>query len=310
MKKVLVTGADGFIGRHLVNKLLTEGKEVFGVVPPDSCAYENRNDARLHICCMDLNEATRHIGEFPVGEIDVLYHFAWTGVKPEDRDLFDEQIKNIGMTMECMKLAAAIKIKRIVFPGSTCEYLYYGRPLDRNAPPSPADAYGAAKTALRYLCGAYAEEHEIDFIYTIITGIYSSDRIDNNVISYTIKSLLRKEKPVLTKLEQLWDYIHIDDAVEALFLAGEKGKKNAVYAIGHGDNWELRRYIEIIHHLIDSSLPLGIGEIPYSGDVIPSSCIDLSEIQRDTGFAPRVDFKSGIAAVIQKIRTDMGIDTQ
>lgn len=310
MKKVLVTGADGFIGRHLVNKLLSERKEVFGVVPPGSFVYENRHDACLSVCRMDLNEATRYVRDFPAGEIDVMYHLAWSGVEPEHRDQFDRQMKNVSMTMECMKLAAAIKIKRIVFPGSTCEYLYYGKPLNRDAPPSPADAYGAAKTALRYLCSAYAEEHGIDFIYTIITGIYSSDRIDNNVISYTINSLLRKERPVLTKLEQLWDYIHIDDAVEALFLAGEKGKKNAVYAIGHGDNWELRRYIEIIHNLIDSSLPLGIGEIPYSGDVIPSSCIDLSEIQRDTGFAPRVDFESGIAAVIQKMRADMEIDTQ
>ena len=307
---MLVTGADGFIGRHLVNKLLSEGKEVFGVVPPGRCAYEPRNDNRLHVCCMDLNEASQHANEFPIGEIDVMYHLAWSGVEPEHRDRFDQQMKNVGITMECMKLAAAIKIRRIVFPGSTCEYLYYGKPLDRDAPPSPADAYGAAKTALRYLCSVYAKEHGIDFIYTIITGIYSSDRIDNNVISYTINSLLRKEKPVLTKLEQSWDYIHIDDAVEALYLAGEKGKKNAVYAIGHGDNWELRRYIEIIHHQIDSSLPLGIGEIPYSGDVLPSSCIDLSDIQRDTGFAPRVDFEEGIAAVIQKIRTDMGIDTQ
>ena len=310
MKKVLVTGADGFLGRHLVKKLLSEGKEVFGVIYPGGVEYEDWHDNRLHIREMDLNGASRYAGEFPVGEIDVMYHFAWTGVKPEDRDLFDVQMKNIGMTTECMKLAAAIKIKRIVFPGSTCQYLYYGKPLNRDAPPSPADAYGAAKTALRYLCSAYAEEHGIDFIYTIITGVYSSDRIDNNVISYTINCLLRKEKPALTKLEQLWDYIHIDDAVEALFLAGEKGKKNAIYAIGHGDNWELRRYIEIIHNLIDSSLPLGIGEIPYSGDVIPSSCIDLSEIQRDTGFTPRVDFESGIAAVIEKMRTDMEIDTQ
>ena len=305
-----MTGADGFLGRHLVNKLLSEGKEVFGVVPPDSCAYENRNDARLHICRMDLNEASQHTNELPAGEIDVMYHLAWSGVEPEYRDQFDRQMKNVSMTMEYMKLAAAIQIKRIVFPGSTSEYLYCGKPLNRHAPPSPADAYGAVKTALRYLCGVYAKEHGIDFIYTIITGIYSSDRIGNNVISYTINSLLRKEKPVLTKLEQLWDYIHIDDAVEALFLAGEKGKKDAVYAIGHGDNWELRRYIEIIHNLIDSSLPLGIGEIPYSGDVIPSSCIDLSEIQRDTGFTPHVDFEAGIAAVIQKIRTDMGIDAQ
>ena len=305
---MLVTGADGFLGRHLVNKLLSEGKEVFGIVPPGSHVYANRNDARLHVCSMDLNEAMRHIGAFPVGEIDVMYHLAWAGTSPECRNRFDLQMKNVAMTMNCMELAAAINIRRVVYPESTNGYLYYGKPLDRDAAPSPSDAYGAVKTALRYLCASFADNNGIDFIDTIITGIYGSDRSDNNVISYTVRKLLLKEKPVYTKLEQRWDYIHIDDAVEALFLVGEKGAQNAVYAIGHGDNWALRHYIEIIHRLIDDSLPLGIGELPYPGDRIPGSCVDLTDLRRDTGFVPRVEFENGIAEVIKQVKSDMGID--
>lgn len=305
MKKILVTGAGGFVGHNLVKKLLSEGKEVWGIVRPGDRAYNHFKDDKFHIEYMDLLQAMNHVKDFPAGQIDTMYHFAWTGVKPEERNNLDVQIMNIEMSLSCMRLAVAIGIRKIIFPGSTNEYLYYGKPLNKDAVPSPNNSYGAVKIALRYLCYDFAVQNSISFIYTIIAGIYAEDRRDNNVIFYTIEKLLRKEKPLLTKLEQPWDYVHIDDALEALYLVGEKGRGDKVYAIGHGDNWKLFNYIEIISKKIDSSLPLGIGEKPYQDGRIPSSCIDLTDIENDTGFKPRIDFESGIARVIDKVRKDI-----
>ena len=93
-----------------------------------------------------------------------------------------------------------------------------------------------------------------------------------------------------------------------MIAVGERGKDGAVYAIGHGDNWPLRNYIRIIHRKIDPSLPLGIGEIPYNSDRLPCSCIDLTDIKRDTGFEPKIDFETGISRVIDRVRGDMGRD--
>lgn len=306
MEKVLITGADGFIGQKLVQRMLTEGKQVIGIVYPGNNVYETKGiqSELLNIKCLDLNQVMNHVHEL-TDDIDVMYHFAWIGVRPEQRNDFDVQMINVNMTLECMKLAKAVGIKKVVLPGSTNEYLFYGKPLNRNATPSPINAYGAVKVALRYLCGEYSRKNDIDFVYSIITGIYSADRKDDNVIYYTIDKLLHREKPSLTKLEQLWDYVYIDDVIDALYRIGEKGKKDAVYAIGHGDNWALSNYIRIIHQKIDSSLPLGIGEIPYSTDMLPSSCIDLTDITRDTGFIPRIDFEDGIEKVIKQMKREM-----
>lgn len=306
MRKALITGADGFIGRNLVDVLLEDNIELYAIVHPDHNIYEGdkTGNEKLHIKCLDLNEVLNHIKEFPT-DIDVMYHFAWMGVKPELRNNLDIQMKNISMSLDCMKLAAAIGIKKVIFPGSTSEYLYYGKPINKNAVPSPNNAYGAVKIALRYLCSEFAIRNHMEFVYTIITGIYAADRRDNNVISYTINKLLRREKPSLTKLEQLWDYVYIDDVTAALAAIGKHGKDGAVYGIGHGDNWQLINYIQIIHRLIDSSLPLGIGEVPYKSEKIPSSCIDLTDLERDTGFKPQIEFQEGIARVINKIHSEL-----
>lgn len=304
MKRVLITGADGFIGRNLVKALTNESVEIYAVVYPGSHFFDGYQYENLHVSSIDLADACQYITCFP-NDIDVMYHFAWIGVSPEQRNDLDIQIQNMQLTLNCMKLAKEIGVKKIIVPGSTNEYLYYGRPINKDAIPSPNNAYGATKVALRYLCESYAREYGIAFVYAIITGIYAADRKDNNVIFYTIDQLLHDKKPSLTKLEQRWDYVYIDDVVSALIAIGEQGRNGAVYAIGHGDNWPLKRYIEIIHQKINPQLPIGIGEVPYDGDRLPSSCIDLTDLSEDTGYSPRIDFDEGITKVIAQMRTEM-----
>lgn len=303
MKKILITGADGFIGRHLVDALLDESVEIYAIVYPGNNIYHNKKTVLLHVVEMDLNQYPNYISFFP-NDIDTMYHFAWQGISPESRNRFEIQSSNLALTISCLHMAKELGISKIIFPGSTNEYLYYGKPINKYALPSPSNAYGATKVALRYLCSSFCKEHDIEFIYAIITGIYASDRRDSNVIYYTIDKLLAGKKPSLSKLEQLWDYVYIDDAVRALIAIGNYGINEAVYAIGHGDNWPLRNYIETIHDIINSSIPLGIGEIPYASETLPSSCVDLTDLTKDTGFTPTIDFPEGISKVISQIKKE------
>ncbi len=308
MKKVIITGADGFIGRHLVEYLLEKGIEVWAIVHPES-PKRDIFISRENVCtvCATIPELSNYIERFPY-DADAFYHFAWQGVDADSRDDFSLQIENIKYSLESIKFASEIRAKRIIIPGSTSEYLYCGGLINGTTLPTPQNAYGSIKVALRYLAFAYAKQLGIDMIYTVITGIYAADRKDNNVIYYTIEKLLEGEKPSLTKLEQLWDYIYIDDVVEALFLVAEKGKNGKIYAIGKGDNRPLRDYIESIRDCINPKLPLGIGEIAYSNERMPSSCIDLTEIQRDVGFIPKVDFLEGIRKVIFAMKEEKGLE--
>lgn len=304
MKKAIVSGADGFIGRHLVKKLLAKGVEVWAIVYPGSPLKDcYAGVEHVHTVCVEVDDLPQCIAQFP-RDAEAFYHFAWQGVNAESRGDLALQMKNIPLTMDCMRFTRAIGARKFILPGSTSEYLEYGRPINRDALPSPQNAYGSVKVALRYLATSYAEELGLGLIYAVITGIYAADRKDNNVIFYVIDKLLRGEKPSVTKLEQRWDYVYIDDATEALYLIGEKGIPGSFYTIGHGDNQPLSQYIEDIRRCIDPSLPLGIGEVPYKNDRLPSSCVDLTDLVRDTGYAPKVAFSEGIQAVIAAMRAE------
>lgn len=305
MKRVIITGADGFIGSNFIKELVQRQVKVWAVIHPESQAkYRLEGMAGVHCVESYISQLNDRIAEFPSGA-DGFYHFAWQGVNANERNDMELQLQNIDLCLQCVNFAAAVGAKKFILPGSTSEYLYYGKPINEFAVPSPQNAYGSVKVALRYLAEQYAHQIDIGFVYVVITGIYAADRKDNNVIFYTIDKLLREEKPSLTKLEQLWDYVNIKDVVEALALIGEKGKNGAFYAVGHGDNQPLCRYIEMIRDYISPELELGVGEVPYASDRLPSSCIDLTRLYNDTGFTPKVSFEEGIKEVINIMKKEI-----
>lgn len=305
MKKVIITGADGFIGSNLIKRLVQDNVEVWAVIHPNSTTKERIESIKEVHCIESTIECLAdRISELPQNA-DVFFHLAWQGVDALTRDNFFLQTKNIELGLESMRVASLLGVGKFVLPGSTSEYLYYGKPIDANAVPSPLNAYGSAKVALRYLAEQYSKQLKLNFVYVVITGIYAEDRRDNNVIFYTINCLLKSEKPSLTKLEQMWNYVHISDVVNALILIGKKGKPNGFYAIGSDENQPLYEYINIIHEYINPLIPLGIGEIPYMSDKLPSSCINLSELYKDTGYIPKVKFQDGIKQVIDFIENEM-----
>ena len=303
MGTVIVSGASGFIGRHLVRYLSEQGVSVCALASPGRGGrVEKLPNVSVVECSLDdWSEAAARLPQNP----DAFLCLAWGGVSPENRNSFECQFANVGLSLNAVRLAAAVHAQRFILPGSTAEYAESQGPINAQSAPSPQNAYGAAKIAARFLCRALAEELGLPYIYTVITGTYSADRKDSNVIYYAISSLLQGKRPSFTRLEQLWDYVHIDDVVRALHLIAAEGKGGAFYTIGHGDNWPLSNYILCIRDIINPDAELGLGDIPYKGGKMPSSCVDLRSLQEDTGFVPRIPFDVGIREVIAEVSKEL-----
>ena len=302
MNKVLVIGANGFLGSNLSKKLASEGIEVTALVARglDYSFIEGKN----HIQCIEFElDTLADLDNHPALQgIDTIFHMAWAGVSTTFKNEAETQARNILYGLSVLEFAQRHGINRVIVPGSASEFACGNGVINGKNESAPSDLYSASKVATRFLCQTYAKQNGIDFIWTAITSIYGPGRNDNNLITYAIKTLLNGEKPSFTGLEQQWDYLYIDDLIDALIAIGQKGEGGKIYPIGSGEHRQMNEYVRIIRNAINPSLPLGIGDLPYKNKTIDNQILDISSLQEDTGFQPKYSFEEGIQKTIDYFR--------
>ena len=296
MERALITGAGGFIGRNLTRRLLAGGVRVCAADVDASRIPAVEGVVPLSVDLGDKEALTALIrAERP----DVCYHLAWAGVSTDVKNEVDLQLSNIPLTLAVLDACAEGGCPHVVVPGSASEYAYCGQAIDGANAPAPGDAYAAAKAAVQVLCQWRARQLGLHLNWLLIGSIYGPGRNDSNILTYTIKALLRGEHTEYSRLEQMWDYLYIDDLTEALYLVGRLGKPDGVYPVGSGQARPLAAYIRQIRDAIAPDAPLGIGELPYKNGSKPdNSVLDITRLQEDTGFRPQVSFEEGIARTI------------
>ena len=233
------------------------------------------------------------------GTIDAFYHLAWAGVSTENKNDGRLQLNNIQFSMEMMDYAVKIHAKRFLGMGTVAEYAFSDNTIEANGSrQTPNDMYGAAKTSSHYMLEAYARIMKIPFNWIVLPSTFGEGRRDDNIITYTITTLLRRGRPQYGMLTQMWDFLYVGEVVRALRLIGEKGLSSKTYGIGSGIYRQLKDYIVKIRDIIDPTLELGIGDIPSLSNRAFSSCVNIYELAKDTGFEPRIAFEEGICRTI------------
>ena len=97
----------------------------------------------------------------------------------------------------------------------------------------------------------------------------------------------------------MWYYLNREDAAQAFYLAWQSGRDGAVYCLGSGQAKPLREYIEAMRDEISPGIPVTFGSRPYAEKQVMYLCADITELQRDTGFAPRTEFSEGIRETVK-----------
>lgn len=303
MNKVVITGGTGFIGLWLVKELLMHNIEVIVLVrDSDTSKFDSLEKKDL------LRIIQYHTTEYEsltneTGAIDAFYHLAWAGVSSSQKNDGRLQLENVRFSMEMMEYAKDIGAKRFLGMGTVAEYAFSENTIEANGSrQTPNDMYGAAKTSAHYMLEAYARILQLSFNWVVLPSTFGEGRRDDNIITYTITTLLKGERPQYGMLTQMWDFLYVGEVVRALRLIGEMGCAGKTYGIGSGVYRQLKDYIVKIRDVIDPKLELGIGDVPSLSDKAFSSCVNIYELAKDTGFEPRVTFEEGITKTIEYYR--------
>ncbi len=310
LKTVVITGATGTIGMALIRRCIERGIRAFILVNPESRRLGRIPDDPLItvIKCglsdlADADGASLGLERTDDGRFaDAMIHLAWSGTIGDGRNNRALQEQNAAYAEDAVRLAKRLGCTVFVGAGSQAEYGRVSGVISADTPCAPENEYGRAKLSAGIATRKLCRELGIRHIWPRILSIYGPYDGEMTMIMSLISALLAGSVPALTKGEQMWDYLYADDAADAILLLAEKGVDGCIYPIGSGVARPLREYIEIIRDLIDPSLELGFGQVPYSDRQVMHLCADISALSSHTGFAPRVDFTEGASATIAFVR--------
>jgi nucleoside-diphosphate-sugar epimerase len=298
MKSAVVTGITSSIGISLAALLSEDGVEVTGIVRPGSSRTGIVSSLPgVTVVEMDLSEMGRAMkGRMP--DAECFFHLGWDSSFPDSRHNA-KQCVNVGNTMRAVDLAHGIGCGTFIGVGSQAECGRVSCKIDENTPNGPENEYGAAKVRAAEESTAACESYGMRCIWPRLLSAYGPFDRPHTLVMSCIDAGLDGRSMELTPCGQIWDYIYVDDAANALRHIAERGRHGVRYPIGSGDGKELKEYVRIMADRLDRDMgSFGIGRRPYPEGQPMYLCADISALTKDTGFRPKVPFGTGFEKTV------------
>lgn len=299
MKKVLVTGATGFIGKWVVRELIRQDIEVIAIIREGSSEHDALAGYDVRVVACNLGNYNRLPELIEDRDVDTVYHFAWQGVSDADCRNSDIQLDNVRATLELLDAMETMHIKTFIGAGSLHEAEAIQEMSEDKTITNLGYMYKAAKTCAHWMAKAKAGAASIRFFWPVITNAYGEGESSGRLINTVIRKILAGESPALSEGKQLYDFVHISDVARAFYLIGDKGVEGNNYVIGSGESKPLREFLiqvgEIANMLWSGDpVPLGFGKIQSNVALLPIKVFAIDRLTKDTGFAPKVHFADGV----------------
>ena len=262
--KILVTGADGYIGRHIVNNLLDLGHEVIAVDIHTDDINDKAEKKKLNLFTADLTNVY-----ISLGSPDVCLHMAW-------RDGFvHNSVNHIGDLSSHYKFLVALMeqgLKHLAVMGTMHEVGYWEGKIDENTPCNPISMYGIAKDALRRSMIAYCKSNSI--LLQWLRGFYilGDDKKNHSIFSKLLQADEQgQELFPFTTGKTKYDFINVDELVEQISKAVTQTDVTGIINCCSGNPMTLAERVEnfIKDHKLKIRLNYGVfPDRPYDSPII------------------------------------------
>lgn len=252
MKKVAVTGGAGFIGSHLVDRLISLGVEVVVLDNLSTGKRENVNPKANLVICNIPNSTTDFLCE-QTKDVDVIFHLAAkTAVQEsiENPEMYNEI--NVGGTLKMLEICRLNNIPKFIFSSTSAIYGNTKTPTSETNPVNPISPYATTKLIGEKYCKLYNKIYGIDTVCLRYFNVYGN-RMNNEggykLVMPIFKDQILNNKPLTINNdgEQRRDFVHVEDIVEANILAATRKEdfNGDVFNIGNGKNYSINEVADM-----------------------------------------------------------------
>lgn len=298
--RVAVTGATGFVGRHLSRALHGGGHEVVALLRPGADAALIGAPARVVRLAADRPLGTTVLAGAIEG-VDVVVHAA-TAYGRSAGELPAVEEANVRLPLALLDAAALVGCPRFIHLDT-----FFSRPgLEHSYLP----AYTESKRRFAAAAAASAAAGRLLLLNARLEHVYGPGDAVAKFIPWLIDQLLAPSGPIrLTRGEQRRDFVHVRDVARALVRLAESSPGWPAglveVGVGTGQSMRVRDFVELAHRLSGSSTQLAFGAAPEAEREIPDSSADLGRLSQ-LGWAPSISPEEGLRELLESRRTDRG----
>jgi nucleoside-diphosphate-sugar epimerase len=306
----LVTGATGFIGRHLVAGLLDAGTRVIALVRNPSRLPDRLRAAVDCIACTDWSEAGVRAA-LSAQPFERVFHLAAYGVRPSDRDPGPMVQINVDLPAALVRLCQE-RGASLVMAGTFSEYQRPGdeMPLTEQSPLETAKTYGASKAKGGTKTGALATSLGVRLRHLRFFHVYGEGEASHRLLPSLVNGLARAERVPLSAGNQIRDFLYVKDAVEACIraaddMAAPDRAPTATWNVCTGKASSVRAFATTVAEAMGAPTQLlGFGDLPMRPDDEPYLVGDGECMRRDLGWRPPHNLDAGVRAAIANLMTE------
>lgn len=250
-KRVLVTGANGYIGRHIVQELLSQGNEVLAA----DVNFDGMDERVVRIE-HNIFSGDKDIFE-KMGRPDACIHMAWRNGFVHNAD---SHIEDLPMHFAFICNMVEGGLKQIAVMGSMHEVGYHEGAIDENTPTNPLSMYAIAKNALRQMCEVRFKDSDVAFQWMRGYYIYGDDVRSNSIFSKIVHAAQEGQKTFpFTMGKNKYDFIHVDEMARQIVAIISQTEVTGIINSCTGKPMTLAEKIEsfIKEHQFDIKLEYG-----------------------------------------------------
>jgi len=294
MKKILVTGASGFIGQHCLPLLLTQNYEIHAVC---SKARNGEISPGVYWHQTDLLEPLQIIELVENVQPSHLLHLAWYAI-PGKYWTSPENLRWVQASLTLLQEFARRGGQRLVMAGTCAEYDWrYGYCSESVTPLSPSTIYGICKHSLQAIVEAYSVQFGLSSAWGRIFFPYGPNERPSRLVPSVIGALLRGEPAKCSPGEQIRDFLHVQDVANA-FVTLLGSQIGGTVNVASGKPMAVKSIVSKIAELLDREELLQLGALPLSANEPPLLVADVTRLSKELQWHPQFNLETGLAQTI------------
>jgi UDP-glucose 4-epimerase len=301
MKRVVLTGATGFVGANLTRRLLREGHEVHLLL------RANHNDWRIQTIINDLNIHIVNLNDvegltYTLSSIhpDWIFHLAAYGAYSSQKNLQQMAATNLLATANLVDVCCNLGFEAFINTGSSSEYGYKDHAPSENEWIEPNSSYAVTKAAATHYCRFIAQSRQVNLATVRLYSVFGPYEEPTRLIPSLIVEGLEGKLPLLVNPDIARDYVFVDDISEAyLRLASSpSGVSTKVYNLGSGKQVSLREVVEITAQELHLSVNPVWGSMPDRQWDTSIWVANIENVRRDIRWQPEYSFTQGFQQTV------------